>query len=114
MKEIFLNLFYLIPGTFSAIMYINLFFKLFDTSLNLPRTIENIIGFMTLIPWSIFYLMGLTFTILLHPIIIIIIFIIKLKSGSIKINYIIIFIWSITISFVYLYLIWGKGLILTV
>jgi hypothetical protein len=114
MKAILFNLIYLIPGTFSAMMYINLFYKLFNVNLNLPKTFENIIGFIILIPWSIFYLMGLTFTILFHPIIIIIFFIIKLKMGSIKINYIIIFIWSIIISFIYLYLIWMKGLILTV
>jgi hypothetical protein len=114
MKAILFNLFYLIPGTFCAIMYINFFYGLFDANLNLPIIIENIIGFIFLIPWITFYLMGLTFIILFHPIIIMIIFIIKLKKGNIKINYIIIFIWSMAISFIYLYLIWGKGLILTV
>jgi hypothetical protein len=108
-----LNLIYLISGTLSVAAYINLFYRLFDASLNLPKVTEDIIAFIFLIPWSIFYLMGLTFTILLHPIIIMIIFIRKLKRGNIETNYIIIFIWSMAISITYIYLIWGEGLILT-
>jgi hypothetical protein len=113
-NTILFHLFYLIPGTVSSIMYFNFFYKIFDASLDLPREIENVVGFIFLIPWVLFYLMGLTFTILLHPIAVLFFFIIKLKKENISIGYIIIFIWSMVIAFIYLYLIWGKGLYLTV
>jgi hypothetical protein len=43
MKAILFNLIYLIPGTFSVMMYINLFYKLFNVNLNLPKKFENIV-----------------------------------------------------------------------
>jgi hypothetical protein len=95
-------------------MYYNLLYKIFELPA-LPRELENIVGLLFLIPWAIFYLMGLTFTILLHPIVQIIIFCLFVKNKIISKIYILItFIFSMTIAFIYLYLIWRKGLYLTV
>jgi hypothetical protein len=111
---ILLNLLYIIPGTFCALFYYNFFYNIFEEPV-FSREIENIIGILILIPYAIFYIMGLTFTILLHPIAQIIIFFLFIKNKIIsKIYIIIVFIFSIAIAFTYLYLIWGKGLILTV
>jgi hypothetical protein len=111
---ILLNLLYIIPGAFCALMYYDFFYSVFKLP-HFPRELENIIGLLYLIPWAIFYLMGLTFTILLHPIAQIIIFCVCIKNKIISKIYIIItFIFSMTIAFVYLYLIWWKGLYLSV
>jgi hypothetical protein len=111
---ILLNLLYIIPGVFCALMYYNFFYEIFKLPA-FPRELENTIGLLFLIPWAIFYIMGLTFTILLHPIAQIIIFCLFIKNKIISKIYIIItFIFSIAIAFVYLYLIWRKGLYLTV
>jgi hypothetical protein len=108
---IILNLIYIIPGICCALMYINFFYGI----LKVYMPTGTIFGIILLIPWSIFYLMGLTFTILIHPLIQIILFFLVWKSKSIsKVYIIIIFILSMIISLVYLYLLWGKGLILTV
>jgi hypothetical protein len=110
---VLLNLLYIIPGIFCALMYYNFFYEIFKLPA-FPRELENVIGLLFLIPWAIFYIMGLTFTILLHPIAqIIILLFIKNKIIS-KIYIIITFIFSMTIAFTYLYLIWWKGLYLTV
>jgi len=95
-------------------MYFDFFYDIFKFSY-LPRPLDSIFGFIILIPWIMFYLMALTFTILIHPLIQIIIFYIVRKNNMISKKYIIIiFIISMAIAFVYLYLIWGKGLILSV
>jgi hypothetical protein len=58
--------------------------------------------------------MGITFTILLHPLVQIIIFYFAWKNKHIsKIYIIIVFVFSTAIAFVHLYLIYGKKLILT-
>jgi hypothetical protein len=105
---------YIIPGIFCALGYYNFFYRIYEIP-NFSRELGNIIGIIYLIPYFIFYFMALTFTILLHPIIQIIIFCLVWRDKQIsKICIIIIFIFSTAIAFIYLYLIWGKGLILTV
>ena len=109
-----LNYFYIIPGIFCALFYINSFYKIFEFY-NLPIIFQNIIVIIIHIPYLIFYVMSLTFTILIHPLVQIIIFYYACKKSNIsKKNIIIVFFISIVIAFVFLYLIWGKGLILTV
>jgi len=114
---ILLNLLYIIPGIFCALFYYNVFYNIFEVPKvpSFSREIENIIGILFLIPWALFYIMGLTFTILLHPILQIILFCIFIKNKIIsKIYIILIFFFSIAIAFTYLYLIWVKDMILTV
>ena len=109
-----LNYFYIIPGIFCVLFYFNSFYNIFEFY-NLPRILQNIIVIIIQIPYMIFYIMSLTFTILIHPLVQIIIFYFACKKRNIsKKNIIIIFFISIIIAFVYLYLIWGKGLILSV
>jgi hypothetical protein len=97
---IILNLLYIIPGIFGAITYFNFSYNIFEFY-HLPEPLVNII----LIPWIMFYLMALTFTILIHPLIQIIIFYFVRKNNIISKKYIIIvFIISMAIAFVYLYL----------
>ena len=111
---VLLNLLYIIPGAFCALMYCNFFYRIFKLPA-FPRELDNIVGILIIIPYSLFYLMGLTFTILLHPIVQIILFCLFLKNKIISKIYIIItFILSMAIAFTYLYLIWWKGLYLTV
>ena len=114
MKIFLICLVYLIPGTICSIGYLNFFYRIYKVP-DLPRTLENIIGLIYLIPYFLFYLMGLTFIILLFPIAMIILYGINLKKKFISYKYLVImFIWSLGIAFIYLYLIWGKGYILTV
>ena len=126
------NLFYIIPGIFCALMYLDFFYRIFEIPnlsgilgrilgnriyevSDLARILGNIFGIIFLIPWSIFYLMGLTFTIIIHPLIQIVRFYFAWKNNDIsKVNIIIVFILSMVIAFIYLYSIWIKGLILTV
>ena len=109
-----INLMYVIPGIFCALTYYNFFYEIYEFP-NFPREFGDVIGIIFGIPYLIFYLMAITFTILLHPIIQIIIFCLVWNEKQISKKYIIIiFIFSIGIAFVYLYLIWGKGLFLTV
>jgi len=107
---------YLIPGTICALSYYNLFYRIYEyPELNLPRILENITAIIFLLPYFSFYLMGLTLTILLHPIIQIVIFLICFKKKMFSnILIIIIFIYSLIVPFIYIYLIWVKGYILTV
>jgi len=96
------------------LLYINFFYRIFVVP-DLPEPLDTIFLIIILIPWLMFYLMALTFTILIHPLIQIIIFYFVRKNNFISKKYIIIvFIISMAIAFVYLYLIWVKGLILTV
>jgi hypothetical protein len=129
---IILNLLYIIPGIICALLYINFFYSVFETFnlsgilgrilgnriyevSDLSRILGNIFGIIIILPYSLFYIMGLTFTILLHPLTQIIIFFFAWKFNNVsKLYIIIIFIISIIIAFIYLYLIWGKGYILTV
>jgi hypothetical protein len=111
------NLIYLIPGTVCSFFYFNHFYDIWEINITMPHLLGNVIGFVFLIPYALFYLMALTFIILLHPIVILILFIVNLYKKYISINninFIIVFIWSIIIALVYLILIWGKGLYLTV
>ena len=110
---LFANMAYLIPGTFCAIGYYNFFYRIFEYPDS--HLLGNIIGIIFIIPYLLFYIMGLTFTILVHPIIQIILFILTFKEKIFsRILIIYIFIHSIIISIIYLYLIWVKGYILTV
>jgi hypothetical protein len=111
---IILNLLYIIPGIFCALLYFNSFYQIFKFY-DLPRILESVIAIIIGIPYLLFYIMSLTFTILIHPLVQIIIFYFDWKKKNIiKKNIIIVFIISLIIAFIYLYLIWGKGLILTV
>jgi hypothetical protein len=111
MKLFLLNLPYLIPGTISLFVHYNIFYQVFDMSIDVPDGVTIVI----FIPFIMFYLMTLTFTILLHPIGYLILFFINMKKRFISMKYIvIIFVWSAAIAFIYLYLILGKGYILTV
>jgi len=112
---IILNLLYIIPGTYSALLYFNIFYQIFEVDNILSGLTDNIFGYIILVPWIIFYFMALRFTILIHPVIQIIIYILVWKNNFISKKYIIIvFIISMAIAFVYLYLIWVKGDFLTV
>jgi hypothetical protein len=108
---IILNLLYIIPGTLSPLSYINNAFYFFDYyKIEIPQMLIII----TTIPYLIFYLMGITFTILLHPIVQIIIFLFTRKNKYISKKYIItVFILSMVIAFIHLYLIWVERLIIT-
>jgi len=126
------NLFYIIPGIFCSLMYLNFFYRIYEIPnlsgilgrilgnmiyevSDLSRILGNIFGIIFLILWSIFYLMGLTFTILIHPLIQIVRFYFAWKNNDIsKINIIIVFILSMIIAFIYLYSIWIKGLLITI
>jgi hypothetical protein len=111
------NLMYLIPGTVCSFFYFNSFYDICKINITMMHLLGNVIGFLFLIPYALFYLMALTFIILLHPIVILILFIFNIYKKYISINninFIIVFIWSIIIALVYLILIWGKGLYLTV
>ena len=111
---IILNLLYIIPGTYSALLYVNIFYHIFEVHNILSGLTDNIFGYIILVPWIIFYFMALRFTILIHPVIQIIIYILVWKNNFISKKYIIIvFIISMAIAFVYLYLIWVKGDFLT-
>jgi len=111
---IILNLLYIIPGTYSALLYFNIFYQIFEVDNILFRLTDNILGYIILLPWITFYFMALRFTILIHPVIQIIIYILVWKNNFISKKYIIIvFIISMAIAFVYLYLIWVKGDFLT-
>jgi len=106
---IILNLLYIIPGTLSALMYLNYAFS-FYVFYNIPQMLDNIF----IIPFWIFYVMGITFTILLHPLVQITVFIFTWKNKYISKKYIIIvFILSMAIAFLLLYLIWVKRLIIS-
>jgi len=108
---IILNLLYIIPGTLSALMYLNNAFSFYDDFYNIPQILSIIFA----ITFFIFYVMGITsFPILLHPLVQIIVFIFTWKNKYISRKYIItFFILSIVIAFIHLYLIWVKELILT-
>jgi len=110
---IILNLLYVIPGIITALTYIissnNAFYNIIE-SIKIPDTLVTII----MIFFWIFYVMGITFTILLHPLVQIIIFLFTLKNRLISKKYITItFVLSMLIAFVYLYLIWVKRLFVT-
>ena len=96
-------------------LYFNIFYQIFEVDNILSGLTDNILGYIILLPWIIFYFMALRFTILIHPVIQIIIYILVWKNNIISKKYIIIvFIISMAIAFVYLYLIWVKGDFLTV
>jgi hypothetical protein len=108
------NMGYLIPGTLSALVYFNFFYDLFVIpDFIIPRSLDIITFIVFGIPYLLFYFMGLTFTILLYPIGLIILLLLRIKNIS-RICIIYTIIHSSLIAFVYIYLIWGKGLYLTV
>jgi len=115
MKKPSKNLIYIIPGLFCSLFYICF-------SMNyLPKAINVILFTIVLEPFLLFYYtfllfyyMSWTFTILIHPIIQIIIFLLVRKNKDFSKKYIIIvFILSLIITFIFLYLMWGKGYIYT-
>ncbi len=116
LKIFLVNFIYLLPATVSCVMYCNSFFQFFEIpSLNiLPNLLENVLRIIFTESFIIFYLMALTFTILLYPLFQILLFCVNIKKNFVQKRYIIImFIWSSAIAFTYLYLIFAKGYILT-
>jgi hypothetical protein len=119
---IILNLIYIIPGIFCAFLYFtssyDIFYSLYSSIISIIDLSQTLAIIFALIIWKsfwFFYIMSFNFTILIHPIIQIIIYILVWKNKIIsKKNIIIVFILSIIIAFIFLYLIWGKGYILTV
>jgi hypothetical protein len=112
-KRIF-NIIYLTIEFMMVIMYYNFFYDFITVNINLPRFLSNILGIIVLIPWSLFYLMSLTFTILIHPLILMVFIIKHIKNDKKYIEETIYFILSLLMAIMYLYIIWGKGYILTV
>jgi len=111
---IIVNLLYIIPGILSALTYLNNFVYHIYNSHDIPGILGIIFAIIFGIPFLIFYIMGITFTILLHPLVQIIIFYFAWKKKHISRIYIIIaFVFSTAIAFVHLYLIYGKNLILS-
>jgi hypothetical protein len=110
---IILNLLYIIPGIVCALLYLNSFYKIFEFH-DLPGSLNNIVILIIGIPYLLFYLMSLKFLILIHPLVQIIILYFTWKNNYISKKYIIIvFFISLIIASIHLYLIWGKGLIIT-
>jgi hypothetical protein len=104
------NAIYLTFAAISLLVYLNIFYNFFNDDVFYKYLIVRII----FIFWLFYYLMGLTFTILIHPIIILVKLLLK-KYGKDKVKkYIVFFIWSIIIAIVYIYFIYGKGFIITV
>jgi hypothetical protein len=93
------NMIYLIPGTLAAMSY-----------LGLAESWPDFFFYILIRPFYIFYGMGYTFTILIHPVIILIIFIIvSLNEKKFKIKHFIIFCWSLLIASIYIIGIWIMG-----
>jgi len=104
------NIIYLILATISFFIYLNHYCYNF---INDDFIFKYLIIRLILAFWLFYYLMGFTFTILIHPIVLLVkILKKKYKANEIKL-YIILFIWSITIAIAYIYFIFGKGFIMT-
>jgi hypothetical protein len=96
------------------LFYYNLFYDFINVNINLPHLLGNILAMIMLIPWSLFYLMTLTFTILIHPTVFLIIIIGNIIKNKKFIENCIYFSLSTLMALMYIYIIWGKGYILTV
>jgi hypothetical protein len=107
-----INFYYFISGSVCSILVFNVVYNIFNMS---PKIFTTFIAILFGIPFIFFYLMAVTFTIFLYPIIQIIIFFINLRKKFIlKKHIIIMFFWSIAIAIIYLYLIFIKGFLITV
>ena len=101
-----INLTYLIPGAICALMFYDSCSDTFEFDLPdflyASNIINNILGAITIIFYLLFFYMGQTFIILLHPIIQIIFFYKNLEKRNVsKISILIIFFSSIIIAFIY-------------
>ena len=97
------NIIYLILATISFFIYLNTFYNFINDDFIFKYLIIRLI----LVFWLFYYFMGLTFTVLIHPIVLLIkILKKKYRTNEIKL-YIVLFIWSITIAIVYIYFIYA-------
>ena len=104
------SIIYLVFASISFLIYLNHFYNYINDEFIYKYLIIRLI----FIFWLFYYLMGLTFTILIHPIILLVKIIKKKYKEYEEKIYIFLFIWSITIAIAYIYFIFGKGFIMTV
>ncbi|MCL2721282.1 MAG: hypothetical protein FWD47_08085 [Treponema sp.] len=105
------SIIYLTLATISFFIYLNSYCYNF---INDDFIFKYFIVRIVLIFWLFYYLMGFTFTILIHPIVLLVkILKKKYRKDEIKL-YIVLFMWSIIIAIAYIYFIFGKGFIITV